>query len=536
MIGFSNGRIEAIGELAARITQNAARLSAPCYRPEAIYTADQSGWPGDWEGRTILALVSLWNALGSKPPYIDLIMENFPENLNEAGYLGPVAKPGELIDEQQLSGHNWLVRGLIEYYLLTSDESIRGMILKIVSNLYIPLKGAYHGYPLGKAARSSEGGGYAGVISGASGRWKTSTDVGCAFMCLDALSQVYEVFRLSEVKELLEEMIGVFERIDFVGGNMQTHASLSAVRGILRFAEALGIDGESGESSNNTAGAKGRKYLDIAARIFDLYLRTGMTENYANYNWFGRIDTWTEPCAIVDSEMVALTLFRLKKDVNYLTLANRIRFNALGYAQRPGGGFGTDKCLGLPEDPSACGINPGTGCNTFLSPSGSGISEAYWCCTMRGSEGLWSMLRHSVLTERGVSGGPDTVWLPFTTDLNADLGNMRIKIRSGLPYEGNYSVSVTACSKPVSAVLMIYTPDRIDRREISAAPGETVTVNGSVSLDINKVRSSDGKHFKLLRGDLLLGEKNGEGSSAPLTDMFDLTLEEAGRDKRKVLV
>ena len=83
---------------------------------------------------------------------------------------------------------------------------------------------------------------------------------------------------------------------------------------------------------------------------------------------------------------------------------------------------------------------------------------------------------------------------------------------------------------------MIYTPDRIDRREISAAPGETVTVNGSVSLDIKKVRSSDGKHFKLLRGDLLLGEKNGEGSPAPLTDMIDLTLEEAGRDKRKVLV
>lgn len=26
------------------------------YRPEQIFGADQNGWPGDWEGRTILAL------------------------------------------------------------------------------------------------------------------------------------------------------------------------------------------------------------------------------------------------------------------------------------------------------------------------------------------------------------------------------------------------------------------------------------------------------------------------------------------------
>jgi hypothetical protein len=234
--------------------------------------------------------------------------------------------------------------------------------------------------------------------------------------------------------------------------------------------------------------------------------------------------------------MVSLTLFRLTKDVKYLTLANRIRFNALGYAQRPGGGFGTDKCVGLPADINALpDTDPLPPCNPFLSPSGDGISEAFWCCTMRGSEGLRSMLHHSLLFEKGTDGEPDKLWLPFATDVNADCGAFYLSVRSELPYDCRYTVSITSASLPVSLDLMIYTPAGIDRRHVELEPGETVYFKGSRTLESHTERSSDGRSIKYFRGDLLLGKKQGADLLRPLTDMIDLTLDEAGSDRRRIL-
>ena len=46
-----------------------------------------------------------------------------------------------------------------------------------------------------------------------------------------------------------------------------------------------------------------------------------MTATYENYNWFGNghKETWTEPCAVVDSLILALELYRLTKDVDVVT-------------------------------------------------------------------------------------------------------------------------------------------------------------------------------------------------------------------------
>ena len=525
-------RIEPLGEIGERLMLNAARLSAPCYRPAEIYSADQAGWPGDWEGRTILALISLWNATGTKPPYLDRIIEDFPSHLNSEGYIGPVRGETDPVNEQQLSGHNWLVRGLTEYYLRTGNAAIRDIVLRIVRNLYLPLRGQYRSYPADPAVRSG-GGSYAGTIEGCVGQWRLSTDTGCAFMCLDALSQIYAVFRLPEVYELLTEMIEVFCGIDVVNAKMQTHATLSATRGILTFAEALGAESP-----------EGRQYTAAGARIFDTYIRFGMTENYANFNWFGRPDTWTEPCAIVDSMMAALALFRLTEDGQYLTLANRILYNGLGYAQRPNGGFGTDKCV---FDGGQAGSNP------VLAPSGNGISEAFWCCTMRGSEGLNAAVRNSVLIGDEGTGNSlpvKRIWLPFCTDMNVNFPDFEMKIRSELPYGGNYSIEITAGRSPLSLQLMIYNPDGIKSENVMLAAGEKTVISRQCNTALSRVRSSGGRFFKYMKGDLILGDRglkngndpgtNGDADPdmkalSPLTDMRELGLAEAGEDRRKVL-
>ena len=57
----------------------------------------------------------------------------------------------------------------------------------------------------------------------------------------------------------------------------------------------------------------------------------------------------------------------------------------MGYAQRSNGGFGCDECIGS----ETAGV--------FLSTL-ENIYEAFWCCSMRGAEGLANAARLSVLS------------------------------------------------------------------------------------------------------------------------------------------
>ena len=62
-----------------------------------------------------------------------------------------------VIDEQQLSGHSWLLRGLCEYYLWRKDPAVLAMIKNIVENLFLPTCGDYPSYPLRPVDRTSDG-------------------------------------------------------------------------------------------------------------------------------------------------------------------------------------------------------------------------------------------------------------------------------------------------------------------------------------------------------------------------------------------
>ncbi len=105
------------------------------------------------------------------------------------------------------------------------------------------------------------------------------------------LSQYYEIFR-EEVWALLEEMLERFKMIDFVGLSMQTHASLSAMRGVVRLYCCRGK----------------KPLLDFAEEI-------------------------------VDSCLLAVMLFAQTRKKEYADCASRIWFNGLGHAQCPNGGF-----------------------------------------------------------------------------------------------------------------------------------------------------------------------------------------------------
>jgi hypothetical protein len=106
----AEAKIQFFGELKERLNLNFDRLEQDDYKPQKEYIAPD--WPGDFVGRLIQALSYLVRVTGRKAKYLDQLVRELPGQFNAKGYLGEVL---EGFDEQQLSGHGWLVAGLVEY-------------------------------------------------------------------------------------------------------------------------------------------------------------------------------------------------------------------------------------------------------------------------------------------------------------------------------------------------------------------------------------------------------------------------------------
>lgn len=340
-----------LSELRERAELNFCRLNEEYYRIDSVLDGDEAGWPGDKEGRALLAFASHYAISGRKIPCMEQLIDRIPEATGGSCFFGEPT--GEIPFEQQLSGHSWYLRGLCEYYELLGDGRALDYLNKTFEALYLPLLGRIDSYPV-EREQSSEGG-VSGHTEEAYRGWLLSSDVGCAFMSIDGLSHYYAVTENEAARRLVDEMIAKFDSIDKYALGAQTHCTLTAARGMLR------MYGKTGE----------RDYFEKAEKIFRLYVEKGMTYTYQNFNWFGREDSWTEPCAIVDSLMLAVSLYKLTGDDEYRSLAARIYFNGLATAQRPNGGAGTDTTVFAD--------------NALLSVD---MYEAYFCCTMRLAEGL----------------------------------------------------------------------------------------------------------------------------------------------------
>lgn len=350
-------KIVSYGDLGYRLTQSFSRNECKYYKPEYIWTADKNSWSADWEGRTILALVSLAKATGKEPAYLEEILRLLPSYLNEKGYLGEIYPNGG-ISEQQLAGHGWLLRGLIEYSLWKKTDKIKPIIERIVKNLYIPVIDELDNYYINKYEKE---GTFSGTILAMKGKWLLSTDIGCAFISLDGISQAYEFLKWDCLKVYVEKMHAKFKCVDLYGGTFQTHATLSCLRGLIRFYNY---------TNNNDV-------LQTVKETFKLYQEKGICENYSNCNRFS-IAKWTEPCAIVDSYMCAVELYKITKNVEYLDFAQKVYFNAISHMQLPNGGMGLQNCPGY-HGIEKLGYNRNNAGEIF---------EAYWCCTMRGGDGI----------------------------------------------------------------------------------------------------------------------------------------------------
>ena len=433
------------GNLAARAGLLAARLEMREYRPETVLNMDQAGWPGDWEGRTILALVRMAQTTKKEPAYLHEIVDTVLAARNARGYLGPIydgtTHEGALVNEQQLSGHSWLLRGLCAYWGYTGRRDIYDAALDIGRNLFLPARDLYSDYPI-RAEERVGGGDMAGTSAAVVGKWMISTDTGCAYIPLDGVSALYEMTRDPEIGALLDVMIENFLKIDFLGICVQTHATLTGTRGILRTYRMT----------------KNAAYLAAAKKLFAMYTAHGMTANYANYNWFGRPE-WTEPCAVIDSFMCAMQLYAETGERDYLTVAQRIYYNGIGFGQRENGGFGCDNCVG------AVGVEN----NRIIRLH---CPEAYWCCTMRGGEGLASVAEYAYLVADNRVGGGDTVIVSYFSSSDADIpvsgGVLSLAQKSAYPIGGKTVFTVKE-NTAGNVTLACYLPDTAQNVTVSGA-------------------------------------------------------------------
>lgn len=345
--------------LRERVELSSQRLEAEKYRPDAVFLDEEKskGWPGDTEGRTLLALVLQQEALGVKPKYLDGILLAVPAHLNEDGYFGNVRRG--VASEQQMAGNGWVLRALCEYIRVEKKQVIdaREVVRRIARGLFLANSDLFPRYPVTPDARNEmPSGGASGNIAAKVSGWELSTDVGALFIGLDGLVQAWQTLGDRDLERPIESIVARFEAFDPIAVKAQTHATLSGMRALLRY--------------------DAKRFLPLVENRFDLYQRFGMTDRYENYNWFLRYDTWTEPCAIVDSLLLAHRLGSLTGKSAYVKLEGNI-LAALIAHQRPNGGF----CL-MKTFPKGTSHPPVMACE-----------EAHWCCTMRGGAGLAVALR-----------------------------------------------------------------------------------------------------------------------------------------------
>jgi hypothetical protein len=383
----SDGLLKARAELSFR------RLQDPYFQWDNVSRVNFEAFPGDAIGRTINGLTLLSQAL-NQPESASLkeIMSRVPSVTNPDGYLGPKL-PESRANEDTMAGHNGYTYGLAEYALWTKDPAAKDSLGRMVANLFVPARAAIAGYRETSEAKVD---------------WHLSGgDVGQFFTTLDGMTRAYALVPSPEFKATIETAIDRYRKLDIVGLSAQTHAMLSAATGILRWHEMH----------------RRPEDLAFAEELYKQYRALAMTETFENYNWFNK-PQWTEACGVIDSFILTVNLWRLTGRADYLEDAHLILFNGLLPGQLHNGGFGTGPCVG-----------PATGtCRTKLH------SEAAFCCSMRGGEGLARAIQYSYFQDK------DTVILPFYSNGTATLrfaeGACKVRQETGYPHKGQVRLEV----------------------------------------------------------------------------------------------
>lgn len=436
------------GFLYERANANFDRLESSQYSADRVAAGDPS-WPGDLQGRILLGLISQAKTLhGREPQTLQAVLDAVEGQLIDGAFLNKKLDP-DMANEQLFSGHSWFLRAMCELYEWNQDPKALEIINNLTDKLLIAGKAAIERYPI---EHISGGGDVSGEIIGRENGWELSTDTGCVFMMLDGSTHAYQITHNPQLKAVIEALIEKFMAADVTELKFQTHATLSATRGLLRFYQET----------------KEQKYLDFAVQRMNEYLSGAMTEAYMNYNWYQRPE-WTEPCGIIDSYIASMELFRFTQDTRWLEQGQEILYSGLAASQRSNGGFGTDSCVGV--------SNGSLNMHSY---------EATQCCTMRGGEGTTKAIGYQYLTDQG---GALYALQYGNNQIRFSAGNgvVQLKEQSNYPEEGSAVFTVEDAGSCDKLPLRLFIPSFVTEYQIlvDGAPVSAELENGFASVTID---------------------------------------------------
>lgn len=501
------------GDLRRRSALNYQRIHDEPFRFDAMVTSStMREAPGDWIGREMLGLAVLSQTLRTEPRYLEEIVAKLPGAMNSRGYLGNELPP-RTFDENQVSGHNSMLRGLCEYYLWKKDPRALELMRPILANLMLPLEPLFAEYPSERVEKAADGVPQSLTVDH-HGTWsKLATDVGAVFFTLDGLTQAYTVLPSPGLKRLVETMIARFQQLDLWKIGAQTHVTLSTLRGIFRWWEEVDQRPE---------------LLALIKDRFALYRERAETEHYANICWFGKPE-WTEICGVVDAFLLSMQLWRATGEEGYLREAQLIYFNAMSYGQRPNGGYGCDVCTGSRGQ-------------LHVAPFPK-IFEAAFCCTMRGSEGLARATQMNFMTDPQAG----RVWSLFYFEGDYTLrfpdGEIVLRCLSEFPMTGRVQWTVVKSTVSAEREWNFYVPPNVVasevrissprggslaltpaagclRTKLALREGDVVTLELPVRFTVSQPITADlpAGYHRFFHGPLLLGA---EGASSAVLDTED---------------
>lgn len=454
----------------------AGRLLDARYEPRAALDYDLADrWPGDFTGRLLAAQLALEHLSPELGERADSLAELVLAAIGSDGALGPA--PGPIIDEQQVSGHGWLVAALLSWARERNRPDARAAALRMVDAVVLPALERLDDYPV-DADRSA-----AGEASGHRlppvGRWMLSTDTFCVLIGLEGLVAAYVDTRESRYLAAIGEAARFVRGVDLVASRAQLHASMTAARNLLIAGRAAGRP----------------DMIGAAAAVYDAWSDHARTLDSQTWNWFGRSDSWTEPCAVVDALELAWGLWEVTGRREYLEDSELIRYSGLAFAQNGDGGFSLSS-IATVEDPIL----------TVLE------HDAYWCCTMRGSWGLARQTRRGVRAE--VRDGRVVVLVDSpvsgTVSIALPAGSARVEIESTYPESGPLRVAAEG-----SAIeLHVTAKGWSDPFEVTVPDGAVAEVPLAV-VEWTRPAGRSEAHY---RGPQLLARIDGSATLAPVAE------------------
>jgi len=431
-------QIEAKGESYARLKLAYDRLcSPPLDDPEFVlsdvnfrFVRRFTEYSGDVSGRMLGALNAAAAVLSIKPPMLDDLIAGFAKYQKPDGHFGADQDLAKTVNQNRdmpiCWGNGRLLLALAERYRTAPSPELMTLARKLGD--YVISTRKYYG----KEENFKSVGGIA--ASGYTTCYPSMIDG------LAALAQVSGDSRYMDEAKFIAKL----SLIDKEFAHHHSHGRLTAYRGM------LDIDRFTGSREFvDTVGAGCRRVID------EFILPTGGITEY-----FSRDCTTDEGCSESDWLRVSFFMWEATGDPMYLDVAEHVLRNHLYGAQFRQGGFGH------------WGWSPAKLGSTAYDYAvlGHKGSDAYWCCSMHGTQVLADAVRWGIVARGG------KILITWLSEARATLkptdSSPAMTITTERPSLNAWTVTVEAPAE-VQATLALRVPGWTERIEVDGRPCET---------------------------------------------------------------